>query len=187
MSRTWKGGSKEGASLTLPSTLRAGYPCYHTQSLTVRAVSGADYVCKNSGLHRGILFLLREQSLADGHWPWSELWFFTRVLAESVCLISAQSRKVRLRFYKDPHMGMGCFPLRCSQTFSRQIDICSVWLLGCREVLGLSSSSCPSCCWAGPSYDYPEPLLTFSEYFLTWQGENNDCCFPFSFCFGYSL
>lgn len=67
MGRTWKEGSKEGASLTLPSTLQAGYPYYYTQSLTVRAVSGMECICKNNDLPSVILLLLYEQGLADIH------------------------------------------------------------------------------------------------------------------------
>lgn len=65
MGRMWKEGSKEGASLTLPSTLQAGYPYYYTQSLTVRAFSGMEYICKSNDLHSGILLLLYKQGLAD--------------------------------------------------------------------------------------------------------------------------
>lgn len=168
MGRTWKEGSKEGASLTLPSTLQAGYPYYYTQSLTVRAVSGMEYICKNDDLPSVILLLLYEQDLADIHWPWPELWFFTRFLTESAHVISAQSWNVRLRFYKDAHIGrerLGSFALRCSQTLLRPIHVCSVWLLGCREMLCLLSSFCPSCCWTGPSHDHAKPILTPSEHF----------------------
>lgn len=69
----WKEGSKEGASLTLPSTLQAGYSYYYTQSLTVRAISGMEYICKNNDLYSGVLLLLYEQGLADVHQQWPEL------------------------------------------------------------------------------------------------------------------
>lgn len=67
MGRMWKEGSKGGASLTLPSTLQAGYPYYYTQSVTMRAVSGMEHICKNNDLHSGILLVLYEQGLADVH------------------------------------------------------------------------------------------------------------------------
>lgn len=65
MDITWKEGSRGGASLTLPSTLQAGYPNCYTQTLAARAVSGIEF--KNHDLHAGNLLLFMSRASANVH------------------------------------------------------------------------------------------------------------------------
>lgn len=165
--------------------------CIITQSLTVRAVSGMEYICKNNDLHIGILLSLYEQGLAVVLWPWPELWFFTRFLTESEHLISAHSWNVRLRFYKGSHTGREwviSLPVAHSLSWSWLTSaLCDCWAAGsCSVFCPLPAPLVAAKLW--PSKTHPGNFWTLFDL------ARRKCCLllvvgqlSFSFCFGYSL
>lgn len=159
----WKEGGKGGASLTLPSTLQAGYPSCCTQTLAARAVSGVEF--KNRDLHTGILLLFMSRALVgitncgqnsdSSHDFWLSLHTWSQPSSEMLTRI-LQRPSCRER--------MGCFSLRCSQPVLGLTDICSVGLLDCAEVLFLSRVA--SCQVQNPAFtltNMPESTFIFRE------------------------